>query len=109
MAISQVVFVFIGPYMSHLNTKIKRPVFQKNSTKKRTKSCIMCYLDLCIQLFFSPKDNFKSLSEQNFKKINIKNIKMKPPVALFKKEGKKLYLLLKAKSQGLINSCTLLA
>ena len=95
MAISQVVFVFIGPYMSHLNTKIKRPVFQKNSTKKRTESCIMCYLDLCIQLF----------SEQNFKKINVKIIKMKPPVALFKKESKKLYLLLKAKSQNLINSC----
>ena len=105
MAISQVVFVFIGPYMSHLNTKIKRPVFQKNSTKKRTQCCLMCYLDLCIQLFVSPKDNFKSLSEQNFKKINVKIIKMKPPVALFKKESKKLYLLLKAKSQNLINSC----
>ena len=62
----------------------------------------MCYLDLCIQLFFSPKDNVKSLSEQNFKKINIKNIKMKPPVALFKKKSKKLCLYLKAKSQNLI-------
>ena len=30
----------------------------------------------------------KSLSEQNFKKINMKNIKMKPPVALFKKKSK---------------------
>ena len=37
-------------------------------------SCIMCYLDLCIQLYFFPKDQVKSLSEQN--------IKMKPPVAL---------------------------
>ena len=63
----------------------------------------MCYLNLCIQLFFSPKDNVKSLSEQNFKKINIKIIKMKPPVTLFKKKkSKKLYLLLKAKSQNLI-------
>ena len=69
----------------------------------------MCYLDLCIQLFFSQKHNVKSLSEQNFKKINIKNIKMKPPVALFKKKSKKLCLLLKAKSQNLINSCTLFA
>ena len=46
--------------------------------------CIMCYLDLCIQLFFFPKDHVKSLQKKNFKKINIKNIKMKPPVALFK-------------------------
>ena len=106
MAISQVVFVFIGPYMSHLNTKIKRPVFQKNSTKKRTESCIMCYLDLCIQLFFSPKDNVKSLSEQNFKKINIKNIKMKPPVALFKKESKNLCFLLNGKSRNLVRRKT---
>ena len=36
------------------------------------------------------------------KKINIKIIKMKPPVTLFKKKSKKLYLLLKAKSQNLI-------
>ena len=64
----------------------------------------MCYLDLCIQLIFSPKDNIKSLSEQNFKKINVRNIKMKPPVALLKKKSKKLCLLLKAKSQNLINS-----
>ena len=31
---------------------------------------------------------------------------MKPPVALFKKKSKKLCLLLKAKSQNLINSCS---
>ena len=30
---------------------------------------------------------------------------MKPPVALLKKKSKKLCLLLKAKSQNLINSC----
>ena len=69
----------------------------------------MYYLDLCIQIFFSPKDNVKSLSEQDLKKINIKSIKMKLPVALFKKKSKKLCLLLKAKSQNLINSCTLFA
>ena len=62
----------------------------------------MCYLDLCIQLFFFPKDNVKSLSRQNFGDVNIKNIKMKPPVAQFKKDSKKLCLLLKAKSQSLI-------
>ena len=64
----------------------------------------MGYLDLCIQLFYFPKDHVKSLSEQHFKKINIKNIKMKPPVALFKKKGRKLCLFLKAKSQNLINT-----
>ena len=69
----------------------------------------MCYLDLCIQLFFLPKDNVKSLSGQNFKKINIENIKMKPPAVLFKKKSKKLCLLLKTKSQNLINSCMLFA
>ena len=91
------------PYMSHLNAKIKRPVFLKTQQSKRTESCIMCCLNLCIQLFFSPKDNVKSPSEQNFKKINIKNIKMKPPVALFKKKSRKLCLFLKAKSQNFIN------
>ena len=69
----------------------------------------MYYLDLCIQIFFSPKDNVKSLSEQDLKKINIKSIKMKLPVALFKKKSKKLCLLLKDKSQNLINSCTFFA
>ena len=92
------------PYMSHLKAKIKRPVFQKNSQSKRTESCMMCYSDLCIQLFFYPKDYVKSLSKQNFKKINIKNIKMKPPVALFKKKSRKLCLFLKAKNQNLINT-----
>ena len=53
----------------------------------------MCYLDLCIQLS-NPFQN----------KINIKNIKMKPPVALFKKKSRKLCLFLKAKSQNLINT-----
>ena len=65
----------------------------------------MCYLDLCIQLFFCPKDNVKSLSEQNFKKINIKNIKMKPHVALFKKKSKKLCLLLQAKILSIVVRC----
>ena len=60
----------------------------------------MYYLDLCIQLFFSPKENVKSLSEQNLKKINIKSIKMKPPVALFKKKSKKLFVIKSQKSKS---------
>ena len=67
----------------------------------------MCYLDLCIQLFFFSKDNVKSLSGQNFETVNIKTTKMKPPVAQFKKKSKKLCLLLKAKSQNLILSAQL--
>ena len=63
----------------------------------------MCFLDLCIQLFFFPKDHVKSLSEQNVKTINIKNIKMKPPVALFKKKSRKSCLFLKPKV-NLINT-----
>ena len=39
-----------------------------------------------------------------FKKFYIKNIKMKPPVALFKRKSRKLCLLLRAKSQNLINT-----
>ena len=39
-----------------------------------------------------------------FEKINIRNIKMKPPVALFKKKSRKLCLFLKAKGQNLINT-----
>ena len=102
--------------MSHLKVKIKRPVFiqtkedrefkrqvfQNNSTKrprspqqsKRT-------------VFFFSKNNVKLLSEQNFKKIDIKNIKMKPPVALFKKKCQKLCLFLKVKCQNLILSTQL--
>ena len=60
----------------------------------------MCYLDLCIQLFFFTKDHVKSLSEQKLKKIKIKNIKMKLPVALFKKKSRKLCLFFKTKSQN---------
>ena len=42
-----------------------------------------------------------------FKKINIKNVKMRQPVALFKKKRRKLCLFLKAKSQNLINTVAL--
>ena len=59
----------------------------------------MLYLDLCIQLLFFLKGNITSLSGQYKKDFNIKNIKIKPPVALFKKKSMKLYLFLKAKSQ----------
>ena len=84
--------------------KLRGPFFKRTPQSKRTESCIMCYLDLCIQLFFFSKDHVKSRSEQNFKKINIENIKMKPPVALCKKKSRKLCLFLKAKSQNLINT-----
>ena len=53
-------------YMSHLKAKIKRPVSKRTQQSKRTESCIMCYLDLCVHLFFFPKDHVKSFSEQNF-------------------------------------------
>ena len=69
----------------------------------------MCYLDFLFNYFSPSKHNAKSLSEQNFKKIDIKNVKMKPPVTLFKKKSKKLCLLLKVESQNLINNCTLFA
>ena len=42
------------------------------------------------------------MSNHKILKVNIKNIKMKPPVAQFKKKSKKLCLFLKAKSQNLI-------
>ena len=53
---------------------------------------------------FFRKDHVKSLSEQNFKKINIKNIKMKPPVALFKKKSRKIVFVFKSQNQNLINT-----
>ena len=93
------------PYMSNLKAKIKRQVFQKNSTKKEDRELYnVLFVDLCIQLFFFPKDHVKSHSEQNFKKINIKNIKVKQPVALFKKKSRKLCLFLKTESQNFINA-----
>ena len=45
-------------------------------------------LGFAYSAIFLPKDNVKSLSEQHFKKVNIKNIKMKPPMAQFKKKSK---------------------
>ena len=44
------------------------------------------------------------MSNHKILKVNIKDIKMKPPVAQFKKKSKKLCLFLKAKSQNLILS-----
>ena len=46
----------------------------------------------------------KKIKSFNFKKINIKNIKLKPPAALFRKKSRKLCLFLKTKSQNLINT-----
>ena len=64
-------------------------------------------LGFAYSAIFLQKDNVKSLSEQHFKKVNIKNIKMKPPMAQFKKKSKKLCFFLKAKSQNLILSTQL--
>ena len=53
---------------------------------------------------FLPKRPCQITFRTKFKKINIKNIKIKPPVALFKKKSRKLCLFLKVKSQNLINT-----
>ena len=53
--------------------------------------------------FFLPRRPCQITFRTKFKKkINIRNIKMKLPVALFKKKSRKLFL--KAKSQNLINT-----
>ena len=58
-------------YMSHLKSKIKRPVFGKSSTKlKRTESCIICYLDSCLSVSATFLPKIQSHHFQN----NIKNI-----------------------------------
>ena len=73
----------------------------------------MCYLDLCTSTsaIFYLKCNFKLFPRQYEKYFNIKSIKVKLPVALFKKKSMKLYLLLKATSQAKAcqHSCMLFA
>ena len=49
---------------------------------------------------FLPKRQYQITFRTMLKKFNMKNIKMTPPVALFKKRSMKLYLFLKAKSQA---------
>ena len=89
--------------MSHLKAKIKRPVFQENSTKWGQRF-VLCISWVCVfSYFFFLQDNTKSLSEQCWKNFNMKNIKMKPSVSLFnvfKKSSMILYLFLKAKNQA---------
>ena len=49
---------------------------------------------------FLPKKQPQSTFRAMLKNFNTKNIKMKPPVAQFKKRSMKMYLFLKAKSQA---------
>ena len=49
---------------------------------------------------FLPKRQYQITFRTMLKNFNMKNIKMTPPVALFKKRSMKLYLFLKAKSQA---------
>ena len=49
---------------------------------------------------FLPKRQPQITFSAMLKSFNTKNIKMKPPVALFKKRSMKMYLFLKAKSQA---------
>ena len=80
--------------MSHLKANIKRPVFQKNVKVDRE------LLELLLE--FACK-SFSYFSMSNHCQDNIKNIlileilKIKPPVALFKKKSRKV-------NQNLINA-----
>ena len=48
---------------------------------------MMCYLDLCASVSTTSlsKIHYEITSRTTLKILNVKNIKMKPPVALFKK------------------------
>ena len=92
------------PYMSHLKVKIKRPIFQKNSTKQEDRELYNVSLGFVYSAIFLPKRPFQITFRIFFSKTNIRNITMKAPVALFKKKSRELCLFLKAKSQNLINT-----
>ena len=74
---------------------------------------MMCYLDLCtsVSTIFLSQIQCQLTSRTILKISYVKNIKMKPPVALFKKQIMKLYLFLKTNSQvkAYQRSCMLLA
>ena len=78
--------------MSHLKAKIKRPVFQKDSTKLEDRELYNVLLGFVYSATFLPPKKCQVTSRTKLKK---KNIKMKPPVALFKKKSKKLSFFLK--------------
>ena len=50
--------------MSHLKAKIKRPVFQKNSTKRGDRDLYYVLVGFVYSAIFFLKDKIKSLSEQ---------------------------------------------
>ena len=67
LRLGQMCFVFYMTYKIHSRicdiwrTKLRGQFFKRTQQSKMTESCIMCYFDLCIQLFFSQKNNVKSL------------------------------------------------
>ena len=81
--------------MSYLKAKIKRPVFQKDSTKLKDRELYNVLLGFVYSAIFLPKRQCQVTSRTKLKKKKFKNIKMKPPVALFKKKSKKLSFFLK--------------
>ena len=86
--------------MSYWKVKIKRPVFQKNSTKWGQRF-VLCISWICVFSYFSSQK--KILSGQCWKNFNRKNVEIKHPAHLFnlfKKSSMILYLFLKAKSQA---------
>ena len=88
-------------YISHSKAKIKRPVFQKNSTKWGQRF-VLCLSWVCVFRYFSSRQ-YQITFRTMLKNFNMKNIKMRPPVPLFnlfKKSSMILYLFLKAKSQA---------
>ena len=88
--------------MSHLKVKIKRPVFQKNSTKWGQRF-VLCVSWIVYSGIFLPKKQNQITFKTMLKTLNMKNIKMRPPVPLinlFKKSSMILHLFLKAKSQA---------
>ena len=82
--------------MSHLKAEIKRPVFQKNSTKQEDRELYNVLLGFVHSAVFLPKRPCQITFRIKLKKKNnFKNIKMKLPVALFKKKCRKSCLFLK--------------
>ena len=57
------------PYMSHLKAKIKRPVFQKNSTKWEDRELYNVLLGFVYPAIVLPKRQFQITFRTKFKKI----------------------------------------
>ena len=88
--------------MSHLKAKIKRPVFQDNSTKWGQRF-VLCVSSICVFSYFSSWKTKSNQFQDNAEKFQYENVKMRAPVPLlnlFKKSSMILYLFLKTKSQA---------